>query len=65
MELAPGMIKAGLSVEEAARKVLEANADRDRDDEIVSYVSGMSAGETNPLVDNARRRAEAAQDKRG
>jgi signal peptide peptidase SppA len=56
-QMALSLIDSGATAEEARKKVLEAKAD-DAGDEIISTVGAISTGETNPLVADARRRAE-------
>ena len=63
-EMATALIKEDLSVEDARKRILEARAEEGNEQEIVSTVSALSTGEVNPLLANARERAEKA-DKTG
>lgn len=59
-EAAAGLIKEGVSVEEARKRILEMRAKEKDEDEIVSTVGPLSTGETNPVLADARKRADSS-----
>lgn len=61
VEFAEGLIKDDVSVEDAGKKILEAKAKGDGEGEIRSTLSGLSTGEKNQVVEDAKKRAEAAK----
>ena len=59
-EMAAGLIKEGASVDEARKKVLDYKAAQDGNNEIRSTLTPNNTGETNPLLADARKRADQA-----
>lgn len=64
-EMASDLIKEGVSVEDARKKVLDAKAADSGKDEIISTVSGTSTGEINPLMADAEKRKKEAEARHG
>ncbi|HET56897.1 MAG TPA: S49 family peptidase [Deltaproteobacteria bacterium] len=58
-DMALTLIEQNVSTEDARKKVIAAKAGRDGKDEIRSTVGALTTGEVNPLIANAKRRAEA------
>ncbi len=58
-ELAGTLIKENLSVEAAQKKILEVKAEQSSTKQIVSTISGLSAGNANALLADAESRAKA------
>lgn len=52
-----GLIKEGVTVEQARTKILEAKANASEQNQIFSTVSALTTGEVNPLLADAKRRA--------
>ncbi len=59
-EMASPLIRENLSVEDARKRILDARAEQGKGNEIFSTVSPLSTGEVNPLLADARNRAEKA-----
>jgi len=59
-KMALDLVTSGVSVEEARTKVMEAKADKSKQTGIRSSVTSLGTGEVSPLVEDARRRAQAA-----
>jgi signal peptide peptidase SppA len=62
-QLAGGYIKEGLEPDAVRQKVLEAKAAKDKRTHIVSTVSALGTGDVNPLLDDAKKRAESSTPK--
>ena len=59
-ELAGAMIRDGLTLDEAKSTILDAKAKAAAEAPIISTVGPLAAGESNPLLEDAKKRAEHA-----
>ena len=59
-ELAGAMIRDGLTLDEAKSAILDAKAKAAAEAPIISTVGPLAAGESNPLLADAKKRAEHA-----
>ena len=57
-ELAGAMIRDGLTLDEAKSAILDAKAKAAAQAPIISTVGPLSTGESNPLLEDAKKRAE-------
>jgi len=62
-ELAGAMIRDGLTLDEAKSAILDAKAKAAAQAPIISTVGPMSTGESNPLLEDAKKRAEKAENR--
>ena len=62
-ELAGAMIRDGLTLDEAKSAILDAKAKAAEKAPIISTVGPLSTGEVNPLLEDAKKRAEKADNR--
>jgi signal peptide peptidase SppA len=60
-DMAEPLVKIGCTVEDARKQIIDAKASDSGKDEIVSTVGALTTGELNPVLENARKRADAAK----